>query len=284
MDNATRTTATPASRTPRPTRVMLVAVASLAALVACTGSPGAPTSVEPPKPPAKLIFSHQADQADVSPGVPVTVEVVDGSLETVTLTSTLGEVPGAFSADFSYWRSAEDLDYGKTYTLSVTSPLAELKQSTVFETKGDTWRPLSGTDSSKVLTKRQTKNAVYDWGKGAASWSGDVKPERAGPIKLQSGDLDALLINLAIVRDLKAGKPLNYRMVEDGRVKQLSYTVAGKESITVGGKTHPATKVISDQGNKQTIAWIVDGMPVPARILQRDKGQDAIDLRVLTVR
>lgn len=171
-----------------------------------------------------------------------------------------------------------------TYTLSVTSPLADLKQSTVFETKGDTWRPLSGSDSSKVLAKRQTKNAVYDWGKGAASWSGDVKPERAGPIKLQAGDLDALLINLAIVRDLKAGKPMSYRMVEDGRVKQLTYTVAGKESITVGGKTQPATKVISDQGNKQTIAWIVDGMPVPARILQRDKGQDAIDLRVLSVR
>ncbi len=171
-----------------------------------------------------------------------------------------------------------------TYTLSVTSPLADLKQSTVFEAKGDSWRPLSGTDSSKVLAKRQSKNAVYDWGKGAASWTGDVKPERAGPIKLQAGDLDALLINLAIVRDLKAGKPMSYRMVEDGRVKQLSYTVAGKETITVGGKTHSATKVISDQGNKQTIAWIVDGMPVPARILQRDKGQDAIDLRVLSVR
>ena len=37
-------------------------------------------------------------------------------------------------------------------------------------------------------------------------------------------------------------------------------------------------------GDKQTIAWIVDGMPVPARIQQRDKGQDAIDLRVQTVR
>jgi len=45
-----------------------------------------------------------------------------------------------------------------------------------------------------------------------------------------------------------------------------------------------ATKVMANDGEKQTIAWIVDGMPVPARILQRDKGQDAIDLRVQTVR
>lgn len=170
------------------------------------------------------------------------------------------------------------------YDLSVSSPLANLRQSTVFEDNGGQWRPLSGNDSSQVLTKKQNKNASYDWSKGVATWTGDVKPERAGPIKLQSGDMDALLINLAIVRDVQAGKTMNYRMVEDGRVKQLTYTIAGKEPITVAGQSKQATKVVSTQGDKQTIAWIVDGMPVPARILQRDKGQDAIDLRVQAVR
>jgi hypothetical protein len=170
------------------------------------------------------------------------------------------------------------------YSLAVTAPLADLRQTTVFEENGGQWRPLSGTDSSKVLAKSKTKNATYDWSRGVASWTGDVKPDRAGPIKLEAGDLDALLINLAVVRDLAAGKPMNYRMVEDGRVKQLNYTVAGKEQITVAGKAVQATKVMATNGEKQTIAWIVDGMPVPARILQRDKGQDAIDLRVQTVR
>lgn len=170
------------------------------------------------------------------------------------------------------------------YSLSVSSPLADLQQTTVFEDHDGQWRPLSGTDSSKVLARRQNKNATYDWSRGVASWTGDVKPERAGPIKLQAGDMDALLINLAIVRDVQAGKTLAYRMVEDGRVKQLEYTVAGKEPITIGGQTRQATKVVSTNGKKQTIAWIVDGMPVPARILQRDKGQDAIDLRVQAVR
>jgi hypothetical protein len=170
------------------------------------------------------------------------------------------------------------------YDLTVTSPLANLRQSTVFEDNGGQWRPISGNDSSQVLTKKQNKNASYDWSKGVASWTGDVKPGRAGPIKLQPGDMDALLINLAIVRDVQAGKTMSYRMVEDGRVKQLTYTVAGKEQIDVGGQAKQATKVVSTQGDKQTIAWIVDGMPVPARILQRDKGQDAIDLRVQAVR
>ena len=170
------------------------------------------------------------------------------------------------------------------YSLNIKNSLADLSQSTVFEVRDGQWRPLSSTDSSQVLVKKQDKNATYNWSSGVASWTGDVKPDRAGPIKLKAGDMDALLINLAIVRDVEAGKPLRYRMVDDGRVKQLSYSVAGKESITVGGKSHQATKVVSTDGDKQTIAWIVDGMPVPARILQREEGKDAMDLRVQAVR
>ncbi|MDQ3617352.1 MAG: DUF3108 domain-containing protein [Pseudomonadota bacterium] len=170
------------------------------------------------------------------------------------------------------------------YSLDISNSLANLSQSTVFEERDGQWRPLSSKDSSKVLVKKQDKAATYNWSSGVASWTGDVKPERAGPIKLQAGDMDALLINLALVRDVAAGKPLNYRMVDDGRVKQLNYTVAGKESITVGGKPQQATKVVSTDGGKQTIAWVVAGMPVPARILQREDGKDALDLRVQSVR
>ncbi|ATE70969.1 DUF3108 domain-containing protein [Lysobacter capsici] len=170
------------------------------------------------------------------------------------------------------------------YSLSITSPLADLQQSTVFEDSNGQLRPVSGSDSSKVLTKKKSVNAAYDWSRSVATWTGDIKPERAGPIKLQSGDLDALLVNLALVRDANAGKPMSYRMVEDGRVKQLSYTVVGKEAITVGGKSQQATKVSSKNGDKETIAWVVPGMPVPARILQRENGNDAIDLRVQAVR
>ena len=170
------------------------------------------------------------------------------------------------------------------YSLNIKNSLADLSQSTVFEVSEGHWRPLSSTDSSQVLVKKQDKNATYDWSSGVASWTGDVKADRAGPIKLKVGDMDALLINLAIVRDVEAGKPLRYRMVDDGRVKQLNYSVAGQESITVGGKSHQATKVVNTDGDKQTIAWVVDGMPVPARILQREEGKDALDLRVQAVR
>ena len=170
------------------------------------------------------------------------------------------------------------------YTLRVNNSLATLSQSTTFEEKDGQWRPLSGTDSSMLLVKHVNKNATYDWTKGEARWSGDVKPERSGPVALQAGDLDAMLVNLAIARDVTAGKPLTYRMVDEGRAKQLAYQVAGKETITVEGKSQQATKVTRTDGDKQTVIWVVDGLPVPARILQRKDGKDEMDLKLTSVR
>lgn len=169
------------------------------------------------------------------------------------------------------------------YTLSIGSGGIKLDQSTVFENHDGRWRPLSGTDSSLLLIKKTDKRATYDWDKGVATWSGDVKAERAGPVKLKAGDVDALLLNLELARDVPTGKPLSYRMVEDGRVKQMTYKVVGKDTVTVGGKSRQATKVSYANGNKETVAWVVEGLPVPARILQRKDGKDEIDLRIQSV-
>lgn len=170
------------------------------------------------------------------------------------------------------------------YTLKISNQMAQLTQTTLFEDRNGQWRPLSGTDASLLLIKKIRRNAVYDWAKGEARWSGDVKPERAGPVPLQSGDVDGLLLNLAIARDALAGKPLRYRMVDEGRAKPMNFTVAGKESITVGGKPRQATKLVSTSGNKQMLIWVVDGLALPARILQRKDGKDDIDLKIVSVR
>lgn len=169
------------------------------------------------------------------------------------------------------------------YSLQIKNPMAELSQATVFDEQGGKLRPLSSHDRSVVLIKRKQVDARYDWNSGQATWTGDVKPERSGPIRLQSGDMDALLINLAIARDVAAGKPLTYRMVDDGRIKPMTYRVIGKENLTIGGKQQEATKVSRVDGNKEQIAWIVPGMPVPARLLQRENGQDALDLTIRSI-
>ncbi|MFT4178627.1 MAG: DUF3108 domain-containing protein [Thermomonas sp.] len=170
------------------------------------------------------------------------------------------------------------------YVLSVNSPIASARQSTTFEERGDAWRPLSGSDSTQVPMKRSQKNAIYDWNKGEARWSGDVKPDRAGPVKLQEGDLDAMLLNLALVRDVAAGKPLKYRMVDNGTVSIQTYQNLGTETVIIAGKPRQATKVSRSTDDKQVIAWIVDGLPVPARILQRKGGKDDLELTLKSVR
>lgn len=170
------------------------------------------------------------------------------------------------------------------YRLSVQNPLGNVTQTTVFEERGGNWRPLSGSDSTLMLIKKSQTNATYDWGKGEARWSGDAKPGRTGPVKLQPGDMDALMLNLAIVRDVAAGKPLKYRMVDNGMARQQNYQTLGKESITVGGKAMTATKVSRSSDDKQVIVWVVEGLPVPARILQRDDGKDSLDLVLQSVR
>ena len=166
------------------------------------------------------------------------------------------------------------------YSLKVKNQLADLSQSTVFEEANGQLRPLSSQDSSVLLVKKRNVQANYDWTKNQATWTGDIKPERAGPVALKAGDMDALLINLAIARDLAAGKPLTYRMVDEGRVKPMTYKVVGKEQVNVGGKAYDATKVSRVDGNKELIAWVVKDFPVPARLLQREGGKDALDLTI----
>ena len=164
------------------------------------------------------------------------------------------------------------------YSLNIRNQVADLSQVTVFDEHQGQLRPLTSSDRSVALIKRKSVQASYDWNASQATWSGDIKPERRGPVALQSGDMDALLINLAMVRDVAAGKPLNYRLVDEGRAKPMTYEVAGQEQISVAGKSRQATKVVRRDDKRETIAWVVSGVPIPARILQRENGRDTIDL------
>jgi hypothetical protein len=170
------------------------------------------------------------------------------------------------------------------YGLEIDSAMATLSQRTQFAANGGKWRPLSNHDSSSLLVRKTSRDASYDWDSREARWSGDVKADRAGPVELHDGDLDAMLLNLAIPRDLAAGKPLAYRMVDNGLARNLRYDIVGKDSVEVGGKAQPATKVMRSDGDKQQVIWVVEGLPVPARILQRRDGRDEMDLKLRSIR
>ena len=81
--------------------------------------------------PAKLTISAAPDATDVSPVIPIKVDVADGSLSSVVMTNADGRViKGQLAADRSSWASAEDLGYGKTYQIRAVAANADGKQTT----------------------------------------------------------------------------------------------------------------------------------------------------------
>ncbi|WP_102944137.1 MULTISPECIES: DUF3108 domain-containing protein [unclassified Stenotrophomonas] len=158
-----------------------------------------------------------------------------------------------------------------------------LEQSTVFEKQGTTYVPLSQATVRKGLFLGKKVTGTYDWKAGTAQWLGDLKKERTQPIPLQPGDQSALLINLAIMRDARPGQQMHYRYVDVGRVRQHDYQAAPEtENVQVGELSYNALRVYrTNGGNDETILWIANGVPTPVRILQREDGQDRIDLRLI---
>ena len=111
---------------------------------------------------------------------------------------------------------------------------ATLSQSTTFDEKDGQWRPLSGTDSSAVFIKHKDKRATYDWDKGVATFSGDVKPDRMGPVKLQPGGFHIMLLGLK--QGLAAGSrlPLTLTFEKAGSV-QMDVPVEAMGSMGPSG-------------------------------------------------
>ncbi|MBZ0087403.1 MAG: DUF3108 domain-containing protein [Thermomonas sp.] len=170
------------------------------------------------------------------------------------------------------------------YELSISNRLGSARQMTLFEERDGVFRPLSGVDTVQVLFKKSRIETTYDWTRLEARWSGNVKPDRTGPVPLRDGDMDGMLLNLAIVRDVTANRPLNYRLVDNGSARSQSYRTLGTETITVAGQPRTATKIMRGDDRKQVIVWIVDGLPTPARILQRKDGKDEMELTLRSVR
>lgn len=158
-----------------------------------------------------------------------------------------------------------------------------LQQSTVFEVlAGDRYRPLSQSTVRKGLFLGKKNVGIYNWNIRVAQWQGDLKDSRKQPIALRDGDLSGLLIDLAVIRDAKPGARLEYRFVDGGRARDHVYQVADdSETVGVGELSYSALRVSRvNGGNDDTIFWVADGVPTPVRILQREDGEDGIELRL----
>lgn len=159
-----------------------------------------------------------------------------------------------------------------------------IEQNTLFDVVGDAYRPLrQGTTRKAAVFFNRKIEGVYDWNAGTAHWTGDISKRRRDPVPLQAGDMSALLINLAVMRDAMPDAALQYRFVDGGRVRDHMYQATSEpELVQVGEISYSALRVSrTNAGNDEMIIWVADGVPTPVRILQRENGEDAVDLRLV---
>lgn len=180
--------------------------------------------------------------------------------------------------DGQRWR----IDLGMTGSGLMRLTGLSVQQSTLFDSDGHEFRPLSQGTVRRTFLSSKKSTGIYDWGRQSARWTGDVKPTRRAPVALQQGDLNGLLIDLAVIRDAVPGRTLHYRFVDGGRARSHTYVVApGTERIEVDGLAYDAMRVSRSEGNDQTVVWVATGVPTPIRILQRQDGNDITDLRLV---
>lgn len=230
-------------------------------------------SVPPATPPAPLAGAEAPERAHVlEPFVATYAVYKDGKLLGEATMQLVRQQPPRWRADL--------VMHGTRGLMGFVGINAE--QSSVFDDLGDVYRPVTqATVNKNVFTRKQTIG-IYDWNARAANWQGDVKESRRRPVPLQDGDMSGLLINLTVIRDAAPGKTLDYRFVDDGRVRDHRYVVAdGRESITVAGMPYNAMKATRSKDNEDTIIWVVRNVPSPIRMLKRENGKDVYDLRLV---
>jgi len=162
----------------------------------------------------------------------------------------------------------------------------DLQQSTVFDVAGDRYRPLSQATVRKALFGKRQVTGSYDWTRHAAQWTGDLKKKRRAAVPLQDGDMSGLLINLAVLRDAVPGATLRYRFVDEGRAREQQYQVAmQREAQQVDDLSYAALRVDRVRaGADTTTLWVVEAVPMPIRIYQRDDEGDTLELRLIDYR
>ena len=159
-----------------------------------------------------------------------------------------------------------------------------LVQTTQFWDTAPRYIPLQQTTCRTLWLFERCATGHYDWQTRVVRWDGPPIPAKhRAAMALQPGDQTALLINLALMRDASPDRTLTYRYVETGRVREYIYHVATHpETIEVNGLRYTAIRIArTNGGTSETFFWIANGVPTPIRILQREHGQDRIDLQLV---
>lgn len=166
----------------------------------------------------------------------------------------------------------------------------EMSESTEFEALPDgRLKPLSARAEGGVSLRRRSIETVFDWSANQVRWSGDAKPDQRGPAPLGADTVNPQLLNLALAQRLRAGAEGRIRLdlVNRGDSDPVEYNVRGREQVSVPMGRREAVALHHRRADKdrEITLWIDPALPpAPLRVLQREDGKDAYELRLIELR
>lgn len=166
----------------------------------------------------------------------------------------------------------------------------EMSESTEFEALADgRLKPLSAQASGGLSLRRRSIGTEFDWSANQVRWNGDAKPEHRGPAPLGADTVNPQILNLALAQRLRAGTEgvIRLDLVNRGDSDPVEYRVRGSEAVSVpmGEREAVALHHRRTDKDREITLWIDPSLPpAPLRVLQREDGKDAYELRLIELR
>ncbi|MEZ5450453.1 MAG: DUF3108 domain-containing protein [Thiolinea sp.] len=101
-------------------------------------------------------------------------------------------------------------------------------------------------------------------------------------LNVPNGTLDPALLELRIMDDLAANRPLVYQVTEKGKLKQYRFQRQGQETLKLPAGTYACEKIhmVRDEGKRSTTLWLAPELGyVPVKIRHDEKG-DVIETQL----
>lgn len=129
--------------------------------------------------------------------------------------------------------------------------------------------------------KARDDRVLFDWSKKIAT---STFKDETKEVPIESGILDRLLYQVAIMQDLAQGKqPLRYRIVDRGEIKEYVPEFLGTESIETGVGKLETVKYRRVSNERSTTFWCAQTLHfLPVQVEHIEKG-DSIKMVVETV-
>lgn len=111
--------------------------------------------------------------------------------------------------------------------------------------------------------------------------SGQYKGEHYR-LNVPNGTIDPALMELRLMDDLAANRPLSYRVTEKGRLKDYQFRRLGRETLSLPAGQYSCEKIqiVRDGGERSTTIWLAAELDyVPVQIRHNEEG-DIIETRL----